>query len=731
MFSDVQMTNLGIRERQADNTKSTRGAPLTPQYTQMPPRRPVADSLTEHETTLLETAVRFDAALRHWEMHRGSEPVVEWYIKCIDDELTLQKDINRIFDSYPPGDIGPRIHPLLEYVANWWDDGEKKGMIFNLDDMNLADVQDMCDKEAKSDPFSCSLLYTRSLSLFLEEQDEDAYWWLPPSFITGDTIAGSSGPSETPREPASGSMLRRSGRLSAGKSIDRSVGAANPNEPITPPPKDAYYASDDVEMEGEDRTETPVTSRQGSVLRCNHPRHTIAIPIDPDACGPCGHGRRDCYPQPGSVRALACHECTQRKLKCTPLAAWAKAIQKANSQKAKDAAKNRKKPGMEDVYQEFQLFKVEQRAHNTLVRDLAFNADAMLRALCKQAAVNLSTLRLRTPAVPLFTEPRPGTPTESSIPSPASTTTSSLHISRLHIKNQPDTSEAEASGPTLRARTGRGGTSKPPSRAPSASGSRQSSRTSPRVKGRNCEDAELETPECVNLSIVPIGYLLAASYSTNDGRIITGYVPDIEFPFWALMPYVHGTGKHSEYRKVPHHGALLSGLYQEYIGSPGRNISAWRSIFKTPPTHMESHTYDTENASTLHDHNTSVTDVRHPSISFSDPEDNISSGRESFDEDDMYGSDTGDDFICDSMESDGGSQEPARGIAHGLCIHLENIYTLTRALCEAREIEGVSALPLGPTLIDDLTLRTSSELIGSNIVDIEEEAENDEFGVAY
>ncbi|KAH9008301.1 hypothetical protein EDB85DRAFT_1904413 [Lactarius pseudohatsudake] len=123
--------------------------------------------------------------------------------------------------------------------------------------------------------------------------------------------------------------------------------------------------------------------------------------------------------------------------------------------------------------------------------------------------------------------------------------------------------------------------------------------------------------------------------------------------------------------------------------------------------------------------------VRHPSISFSDPEDNISSGRESFDEDDMYGSDTGDDFICDSMESDGGSQEPARGIAHGLCIHLENIYTLTRALCEAWEIEGVSALPLGPTLIDDLTLRTSSELIGSNIADIEEEAENDEFGVAY
>ncbi|KAH9038694.1 hypothetical protein EDB85DRAFT_2141580 [Lactarius pseudohatsudake] len=577
----------------------------------MPPRRPVADSLTEHETTLLETAVRFNAALRHWETHRGLEPVVEWYIKCIDDEL---KDINRIFDSYPPGDIGPRIHPLLEYVANWWDDGEKKGMIFNLDDMNLADVQDMCDKEAKSDLFSCSLLYTRLLSLFLEEQDEDAYWWLPPSFIMGDTI----------------------GWLSAGKSIDRSVGAANPDEPITPLPKDAYYALDDVEMEGEDRTETPCNVKAGKRTAVQSPttvRHTahrqrvgsadstIAIPIDPDACGPCGHGRRDCYPQPGSVRALACHECTQRKLKCTPLAAWAKAIQKANSQKVKDAAKNCKKPGMEDVYQEFQLFKVEQRAHNTLVCDLAFNADAMLRALCKQAAVNLSTLRLRTPAVPLFTKPWPGTPTESSIPSPASTTTSSLHISHLHITNQPDMLEAEG-------------------KSYSTSIIRPHSLSSYWVWWY--QQAPFESPECFR--IAPI-----ISYSPR---------------------------------------------------MKGRNVS------KLP--------------------------------TFSDPEDNISSGRESFDEDDMYGSDTGDDFICDSMESDGGSQEPARGIfddviaqAHGLCIHLENIYTLTRALCEAQEIEGVSALPLGPTLIDDLTLRTSSELIGSNIVDIEEEAENDEFGVAY
>ncbi|KAH9017445.1 hypothetical protein EDB84DRAFT_1442789 [Lactarius hengduanensis] len=687
MFSDVQMTHLGIRERQADNTKSMRGAPLTPQYTQMPPRRPVADSLTEHETTLLETAVRLDAALRHWETHRGSEPV------------TLQKDINRIFNSYPPGDIGPHIHPLLEYVANWWDDGEKKGMIFNLDDMNLVDVQDI------------PAVYEVALPLSLRSRMRMLTGGSPLRLLRGILSLGVRDFQKHLASPLPAQCSGSSGWLSAGKSIDRSVGAANPDEPITPPPKDAYYASDDVEMEGEDRTETPRnvkagkrTAVQSPTTRVGSADSTIAIPIDP----------------PGSVRALACHECTQRKLKCTPLAAWAKAIQKANSQKAKDAAKNHKKPGMEDIYQEFQLFKVEQRAHNTLVRDLAFNADAMLRALCKQAAVNLSTLRLRTPAVPLFTEPRPGTPTESSIPSPASTTTSSLHISRLHITNQPDTSEAEACILTRVSELSAWWYQQAPFESPECFQIAPIISYSPRVKGRNvsklptypvfrvtfstCEKAELETPECVNLSIVPI----AASYSTNDGRIITGYVPDIEFPFWALMPYVHGTGKHSDYRKVPHHGALLSGLYQEYIGSPGRNISAWRSIFKTPPTHMESHTYDTENASTLHDHNTSVTDVRHPSISFSDPEDNISLGRESFDEDDMYGSDTGDDFICDSMELDGGSQEPARGIAHGLCIHLENIYTLTRALCEAREIEGVSALPLGPTLIDDLTLRSIS-----------------------
>lgn len=42
----------------------------------------------------------------------------------------------------------------------------------------------------------------------------------------------------------------------------------------------------------------------------------------------------------------------------------------------------------------------------------------------------------------------------------------------------------------------------------------------------------------------------------------------------------------------------------------------------------------------------SFPEVRHISDDLSEPEDDISSGAESFDEDDMYGSDNGDDIIC-------------------------------------------------------------------------------------
>jgi hypothetical protein len=61
---------------------------------------------------------------------------------------------------------------------------------------------------------------------------------------------------------------------------------------------------------------------------------------------------------------------------------------------------------------------------------------------------------------------------------------------------------------------------------------------------------------------------------------------------------------------------------------------------------MESHTHNIKKADT----NVFIKDVRHTYNTFSDPEDDVSSGVESFDEDDMYGSGNGDDIICDDPD---------------------------------------------------------------------------------
>ncbi|KAI9438064.1 hypothetical protein H4582DRAFT_2076658 [Lactarius indigo] len=69
----------------------------------------------------------------------------------------------------------------------------------------------------------------------------------------------------------------------------------------------------------------------------------------------------------------------------------------------------------------------------------------------------------------------------------------------------------------------------------------------------------------------------------------------------------------------------------------------------------------------------------------SNPEDDASSGLESFDEDDMYGSDNGDDIICNIPDTDEESQELEHSLdrlnelinaSQCLCVDLENIYIL-------------------------------------------------------
>lgn len=75
--------------------------------------------------------------------------------------------------------------------------------------------------------------------------------------------------------------------------------------------------------------------------------------------------------------------------------------------------------------------------------------------------------------------------------------------------------------------------------------------------------------------------------------------------------------------------------------------------FPTISPHMESNTLDIREASIRKDKNPSIKDDHHTYTSFSDPEDDTSSSVESFDEDDMYGSDNEDEFLGDSPDLDG------------------------------------------------------------------------------
>ncbi|KAI9431024.1 hypothetical protein H4582DRAFT_2063198 [Lactarius indigo] len=105
------------------------------------------------------------------------------------------------------------------------------------------------------------------------------------------------------------------------------------------------------------------------------------------------------------------------------------------------------------------------------------------------------------------------------------------------------------------------------------------------------------------------------------------------------------------------------------------------------------------NVSKRKDINVHIPDVRDTHTGLSDPEDDASSGLESFDEDDMYGSDYGDNVICDSPDTDEESQELEHSLhrfenvmaeSRSLCVSFENIYTLAKVLYQIRNQEYAS-----------------------------------------
>ncbi|KAH9013591.1 hypothetical protein EDB85DRAFT_1899633 [Lactarius pseudohatsudake] len=115
------------------------------------------------------------------------------------------------------------------------------------------------------------------------------------------------------------------------------------------------------------------------------------------------------------------------------------------------------------------------------------------------------------------------------------------------------------------------------------------------------------------------------------------------------------------------------------------------SLDTTPTTslHMEPRMSNIRNISGRKNIISCILDVRDTHTGPSDPYDDASSDLESFDEDDMYSSDYGDDIICDSPDTNEESPELERSLrrfenvmaeSRSLYAGFENIHTLARML---------------------------------------------------
>ncbi|KAH8984883.1 hypothetical protein EDB86DRAFT_2833345 [Lactarius hatsudake] len=165
-------------------------------------------------------------------------------------------------------------------------------------------------------------------------------------------------------------------------------------------------------------------------------------PTDPGACGPCKIYGRKCKPQKPAKKelALACRWCTKRRVKCDPISAVAQAMLDAKKKNTIRAFCISISLCCTDDPEEEAIERIDnlarlQAAHNTAMYDFMHNMDTMIRAMCSQGQdnVNLSTLCLRKPPVPLFAEDRPAMPSASSVAS-APSTVSSMGLGRMTLQ---------------------------------------------------------------------------------------------------------------------------------------------------------------------------------------------------------------------------------------------------------------------------------------------------------
>ncbi|KAI9438483.1 hypothetical protein H4582DRAFT_2057169 [Lactarius indigo] len=488
----------------------------------MPPQHRIyVDKLTADEKALMGTAIHFNLAHRYREKNIDSVDD-DWYRTCIALELD---DVNEIFGKYSDGNTEPHMHPIITYVAEEWDSAVDSSRVPDIAALKLKDVSKLCNESTVNNPSWNTQLNMKTLNTLIGLLNPSDQWWLLALCSDVDDIP------DTPHvmPPRAGSKASRK-RPTPPPPDMGSDSSAEPSGAVPTSSQDATTVNEDVEMQEDNGGETPckpkkatmrvavqsptaahhtthrwhTTTGAGDVPSSPEPEPTKLIPVHPvpmepvsgvppraavpthttpinvttRACGPCKAANHKCKPQPTGRKGTACRWCTKRRHKCIPHPQWVVM--------GKEDGKGKKKQSLDEVVQRLDDICNTQEAHIAAMRDFMHNTDVILCALCTQGPgnVNMSTLHLWMPAVPLFTEPGPSTPSMSSVASGTSgtpSTVSSMGLGRMMISNvgvagpskvPPNRPQAPVSCQGLRNRSSRAGTS---SGAQSRVGSCQSS----------------------------------------------------------------------------------------------------------------------------------------------------------------------------------------------------------------------------------------------------------------
>ena len=156
--------------------------------------------LSVNEMTLLASAARLDSALRRLDDDFDGVNK-ESFVQSILTELVTfmeslpssesnncaQDGVNRILNRYPQGPTSPRIHPIVEHVAEVWESAELTGVLFKLRALSLEEVATRCAKSTAKNPSWPNELHAPDLRPYLLTRvGAEDMWWLPMPPVVED-----------------------------------------------------------------------------------------------------------------------------------------------------------------------------------------------------------------------------------------------------------------------------------------------------------------------------------------------------------------------------------------------------------------------------------------------------------------------------------------------------------------------------------------------------------------